>query len=71
MIKLFSVRREKQTDVILNLPLFPTTTIGSFLKLPKCAVESKVQKGELNQQYDDLPKKRDSRKRFVSRRNRY
>jgi 5-methyltetrahydropteroyltriglutamate--homocysteine methyltransferase len=30
MIKLFSVRREKQTDVILDLPLFPTTTIGSF-----------------------------------------
>ncbi|MBB1192925.1 5-methyltetrahydropteroyltriglutamate--homocysteine S-methyltransferase [Flavobacterium sp. SOK18b] len=54
----FSVRREKQIDV-LNLPLFPTTTIGSFPQTTEVrSWRAKFKKGELNQQqYDDLLQK--------------
>ncbi|MFV8341845.1 5-methyltetrahydropteroyltriglutamate--homocysteine S-methyltransferase [Flavobacterium sp. XS2P39] len=54
----FSIRREKQIDV-LNLPLFPTTTIGSFPQTTDVrSWRAKFKKGELNQQqYDDLLKK--------------
>ncbi len=54
----FSVRREKQTDV-LDLPLFPTTTIGSFPQTAEVrSWRAKFKKGELNQQqYDDLLQK--------------
>jgi len=54
----FSIRREKQIDV-LNLPLFPTTTIGSFPQTTEVrSWRAKFKKGELNQQqYDDLLQK--------------
>lgn len=54
----FSVRRKKQIDV-LNLPLFPTTTIGSFPQTTEVrSWRAKFKKGELNQQqYDDLLQK--------------
>ncbi|OUD37428.1 5-methyltetrahydropteroyltriglutamate--homocysteine S-methyltransferase [Flavobacterium sp. FPG59] len=54
----FSVRREKQIDV-LNLPLFPTTTIGSFPQTTEVrSWRAKFKKGEFNQQqYDDLLQK--------------
>jgi 5-methyltetrahydropteroyltriglutamate--homocysteine methyltransferase len=55
---LFSIRRKKQIDV-LNLPLFPTTTIGSFPQTTEVrSWRAKFKKGELNQQqYDDLLQK--------------
>jgi 5-methyltetrahydropteroyltriglutamate--homocysteine methyltransferase len=54
----FAIRREKQIDA-LNLPLFPTTTIGSFPQTPEVrSWRAKFKKGELTQQqYDDLIKK--------------
>ncbi|MFV5698190.1 5-methyltetrahydropteroyltriglutamate--homocysteine S-methyltransferase [Flavobacterium sp. ZT3R17] len=54
----FPVRRKKQIDV-LNLPLFPTTTIGSFPQTTEVrSWRAKFKKGELNQQqYDDLLQK--------------
>ncbi|MBF7092212.1 5-methyltetrahydropteroyltriglutamate--homocysteine S-methyltransferase [Flavobacterium sp. ALJ2] len=54
----FVIRREKQIDA-LNLPLFPTTTIGSFPQTPEVRNwRAKFKKGELKQQqYDDLIKK--------------
>ena len=54
----FSIRREKQIDV-LNLPLFPTTTIGSFPQTAEVrSWRAKFKKGLLNQQqYDDLLQK--------------
>ncbi|WP_426062876.1 5-methyltetrahydropteroyltriglutamate--homocysteine S-methyltransferase [Flavobacterium sp. DSP2-3-1] len=54
----FSVRRKKQIDV-LNLPLFPTTTIGSFPQTTEVrSWRAKFKKGELSQQqYDDLLQK--------------
>ncbi|MFE3846370.1 5-methyltetrahydropteroyltriglutamate--homocysteine S-methyltransferase [Flavobacterium sp. LB3P45] len=54
----FSVRRKKQIDV-LNLPLFPTTTIGSFPQTTEVRNwRAKFKKGELSQQqYDDLLQK--------------
>lgn len=54
----FAVRREKQKEA-LNLPLFPTTTIGSFPQTPEVrSWRAKFKKGELSQQqYDDLIKK--------------
>ncbi|KIA98973.1 5-methyltetrahydropteroyltriglutamate--homocysteine methyltransferase [Flavobacterium sp. KMS] len=54
----FAIRRKKQIDA-LNLPLFPTTTIGSFPQTPKVrSWRAKFKKGELTQQqYDDLIKK--------------
>jgi 5-methyltetrahydropteroyltriglutamate--homocysteine methyltransferase len=54
----FLVRRKKQIDV-LNLPLFPTTTIGSFPQTTEVrSWRAKFKKGELNQQqYDDLLQK--------------
>jgi 5-methyltetrahydropteroyltriglutamate--homocysteine methyltransferase len=54
----FSIRRKKQIEV-LNLPLFPTTTIGSFPQTPEVrSWRAKFKKGELNQQqYDDLLQK--------------
>ena len=54
----FSIRREKQIDV-LNLPLFPTTTIGSFPQTAEVrSWRAKFKKGILNQQqYDDLLQK--------------
>ncbi|MFV8441052.1 5-methyltetrahydropteroyltriglutamate--homocysteine S-methyltransferase [Flavobacterium sp. LB2P44] len=54
----FSVRRKKQIDV-LNLPLFPTTTIGSFPQTTEVrSWRAKLKKGELSQQlYDDLLQK--------------
>jgi 5-methyltetrahydropteroyltriglutamate--homocysteine methyltransferase len=54
----FAVRRKKQIDV-LNLPLFPTTTIGSFPQTTEVrSWRAKFKKGELNQQqYDDLLQK--------------
>ncbi|MDN3671750.1 5-methyltetrahydropteroyltriglutamate--homocysteine S-methyltransferase [Flavobacterium branchiarum] len=54
----FAIRREKQTKA-LNLPLFPTTTIGSFPQTPEVrSWRAKFKKGELSQQqYDDLIKK--------------
>ncbi|MBC7748672.1 MAG: 5-methyltetrahydropteroyltriglutamate--homocysteine S-methyltransferase, partial [Methylotenera sp.] len=54
----FSIRRKKQIDV-LNLPLFPTTTIGSFPQTTEVrSWRAKFKKGELNQQqYDDLLQK--------------
>lgn len=54
----FSVRRKKQTEA-LNLPLFPTTTIGSFPQTIEVrSWRAKFKKGELNQQqYDDLLQK--------------
>ena len=54
----FSIRRKKQIDV-LDLPLFPTTTIGSFPQTTEVrSWRAKFKKGELNQQqYDDLLQK--------------
>jgi 5-methyltetrahydropteroyltriglutamate--homocysteine methyltransferase len=54
----FSIRRKKQVDV-LNLPLFPTTTIGSFPQTTEVrSWRAKFKKGELNQQqYDHLLQK--------------
>lgn len=54
----FAIRRKKQIDV-LNLPLFPTTTIGSFPQTAEVrSWRAKFKKGELTQeQYDDLLQK--------------
>lgn len=54
----FAIRRKKQIDV-LNLPLFPTTTIGSFPQTTEVrSWRAKFKKGELTQeQYDDLLQK--------------
>jgi 5-methyltetrahydropteroyltriglutamate--homocysteine methyltransferase len=54
----FAVRRKKQIDV-LNLPLFPTTTIGSFPQTTEVrSWRAKYKKGELSQeQYNDLLQK--------------
>lgn len=54
----FAIRRKKQIDV-LNLPLFPTTTIGSFPQTAEVrSWRAKFKKGELSQeQYDDLLQK--------------
>ncbi|RTY98875.1 5-methyltetrahydropteroyltriglutamate--homocysteine S-methyltransferase [Flavobacterium sp. RSP49] len=54
----FQIRRKKQIDV-LNLPLFPTTTIGSFPQTTEVrSWRAKFKKGELSpQQYDDLLQK--------------
>ncbi len=53
----FAVRNEQQRSV-LNLPLFPTTTIGSFPQTKEVrAWRAKFKKGELNaQEYDKLLK---------------
>ncbi|SEH99733.1 methionine synthase (B12-independent) [Paenimyroides aquimaris] len=53
----FSIRKTKQQKV-LNLPLFPTTTIGSFPQTTEVrSWRAKFKKGELNaQQYDTLLK---------------
>jgi 5-methyltetrahydropteroyltriglutamate--homocysteine methyltransferase len=53
----FSVRKDKQHKA-LNLPLFPTTTIGSFPQTTEVRTwRSKFKKGDLNeQQYDSLLK---------------
>lgn len=58
----FSIRKENQQNV-LQLPLFPTTTIGSFPQTKEVrAWRSKFKKGELTaQQYDDLLKKETER----------
>lgn len=54
----FATRRKKQVEA-LNLPLFPTTTIGSFPQTPEVrSWRAKFKKGELTQQqYDDLLQK--------------
>lgn len=54
----FASRRKSQVEV-LNLPLFPTTTIGSFPQTAEVRTwRAKFKKGELNQQqYDDLLRK--------------
>jgi 5-methyltetrahydropteroyltriglutamate--homocysteine methyltransferase len=54
----FAIRREKQAEA-LNLPLFPTTTIGSFPQTPEVrSWRAKFKKGELTlQQYNDLLQK--------------
>ncbi|MFA9192124.1 5-methyltetrahydropteroyltriglutamate--homocysteine S-methyltransferase [Flavobacterium sp. FZUC8N2.13] len=54
----FAIRRKKQVDA-LNLPLFPTTTIGSFPQTTEVrSWRAKFKKGELNQQqYDNLLQK--------------
>ncbi len=54
----FPTRRKKQIE-LLNLPLFPTTTIGSFPQTTEVrSWRAKFKKGELNQQqYDDLLEK--------------
>ncbi|GAB1857362.1 hypothetical protein MHTCC0001_21980 [Flavobacteriaceae bacterium MHTCC 0001] len=53
----FSIRKEKQNEV-LNLPLFPTTTIGSFPQTKEVrSWRAKFKKGKLSQQeYDKLLK---------------
>ncbi len=53
----FSVRKDKQHKA-LNLPLFPTTTIGSFPQTTEVRTwRAKFKKGEINaQQYDTLLK---------------
>ncbi|MGC5743631.1 5-methyltetrahydropteroyltriglutamate--homocysteine S-methyltransferase [Chryseobacterium sp. NFX27] len=58
----FSIRKEEQQKV-LQLPLFPTTTIGSFPQTKEVrAWRSKFKKGELTAgQYDDLLKKETER----------
>lgn len=60
--KPFSIRKVSQQD-ILNLPLFPTTTIGSFPQTKEVRNwRAKFKKGELNaKQYDDLLKKETER----------
>ena len=52
---IFPLRRKKQAEA-LNLPLFPTTTIGSFPQTPEVrSWRAKLKKGELSpQQYDLL-----------------
>ncbi|NRT11609.1 5-methyltetrahydropteroyltriglutamate--homocysteine S-methyltransferase [Flavobacterium sp. 14A] len=54
----FSVRRQLQIDA-LQLPLFPTTTIGSFPQTPEVrSWRAKFKKGELSQDaYDALIRK--------------
>lgn len=54
---IFSVRKDKQHKA-LNLPLFPTTTIGSFPQTTEVRTwRAKFKKGEINaQQYDTLLK---------------
>jgi len=54
----FEVRRKNQAEA-LNLPLFPTTTIGSFPQTTEVrSWRAKFKKGELTQQqYDDLLQK--------------
>ncbi|WP_339656095.1 5-methyltetrahydropteroyltriglutamate--homocysteine S-methyltransferase [Flavobacterium frigidarium] len=54
----FSVRRQLQIDA-LKLPLFPTTTIGSFPQTAEVrSWRAKFKKGELSQsEYDDLIRK--------------
>ena len=54
----FAIRRKKQIEA-LNLPLFPTTTIGSFPQTTEVrSWRAKFKKGELTQQqYDDLLQK--------------
>jgi 5-methyltetrahydropteroyltriglutamate--homocysteine methyltransferase len=54
----FAIRRKKQVEA-LNLPLLPTTTIGSFPQTTEVrSWRAKFKKGELNQQqYDDLLQK--------------
>lgn len=54
----FAIRRKKQIDV-LNLPLFPTTTIGSFPQTAEVrSWRAKFKKGELTpEQYKDLLQK--------------
>lgn len=54
----FAIRRKKQIEA-LNLPLFPTTTIGSFPQTTEVrSWRAKFKKGELSQQqYDDLLQK--------------
>ena len=54
----FSVRRQLQIDA-LQLPLFPTTTIGSFPQTPEVrSWRAKFKKGELSQEaYDALIRK--------------
>ena len=54
----FAIRRFKQIAA-LNLPLFPTTTIGSFPQTAEVrSWRAKFKKGELSQQqYDDLLQK--------------
>lgn len=54
----FPIRRKKQID-ILNLPLFPTTTIGSFPQTPEVrSWRAKFKKGDLSQlEYDALLRK--------------
>lgn len=51
----FRIRKEKQTAV-LDLPLFPTTTIGSFPQTPEVrSWRARLKKGELAQaEYDEL-----------------
>ncbi|PQA92018.1 5-methyltetrahydropteroyltriglutamate--homocysteine S-methyltransferase [Chryseobacterium shigense] len=58
----FSTRKEEQQKV-LQLPLFPTTTIGSFPQTKEVRTwRSKFKKGELTAaQYDDLLKKETER----------
>lgn len=53
----FSIRRQKQIEV-LNLPLFPTTTIGSFPQTTEVrSWRAKFKKGEITaQEYDNLIK---------------
>ena len=54
----FVIRRKKQIEV-LNLPLFPTTTIGSFPQTPEVrSWRAKFKNGQLDQsQYDALLQK--------------
>lgn len=54
----FPIRQKKQIDV-LNLPLFPTTTIGSFPQTPEVrSWRAKFKKGDLSQiEYDALLRK--------------
>ncbi|WEK70921.1 MAG: 5-methyltetrahydropteroyltriglutamate--homocysteine S-methyltransferase [Candidatus Chryseobacterium colombiense] len=58
----FTIRKETQQDV-LQLPLFPTTTIGSFPQTKEVRNwRSKFKKGELNaEQYDTLLKQETER----------
>ncbi len=53
----FSIRKEKQQKA-LNLPLFPTTTIGSFPQTKEVRIwRAKFKRGEISeQQYDALLK---------------
>jgi 5-methyltetrahydropteroyltriglutamate--homocysteine methyltransferase len=54
----FKVRKEKQQNT-LHLPLFPTTTIGSFPQTKEVrSCRAKLKKGEINnEEYDALIKK--------------